>query len=234
MEETERSQVDELIECIFSYKVDMYRKLLELVDQQIKKDTLALEQEFQAARYRANQLEAHHRRDDYYEHLLDQNLEAYFELEENMSIFLQGFFASSFALFEYELVRVCKRARKAVKPPFSVKDFGRSASMRDVKDYLKKLGVDFPAKSSEWKQATDYRKIRNKIMHAGSALDEKDDILPFAKKNGILVEASSFEGNKEFTLQLTRKFCEKALDDMEQVLKQVNGAEEKWFAGRTS
>ena len=228
MEETERSQVDELIEFIFSYKVDMYRKLLELVDQQIKKDTLALGQEFQE---RASQLEAHHRRDDYHEHLVDQYSDASFELEENMGIFLQGFFASSFALFEYELVRVCEWAQKAVKTPFSVKDFGRSASMSDVKRYLSRLGVDFPAGSSEWKQATDYLKIRNKIMHAGSALDEKDDIFPFAKKNGILVEASSFEGNKEFTLQLTRKFCEKALDDMKQVLIQVNVAEEKWSQG---
>ena len=54
-------------------------------------------------------------------------------------------------------------------------------------------------------------------MHAGSALGESDSIFPFAKENGILVEAPSIEGNKEFTLQLTREFCEKALDDMKEV-----------------
>ena len=114
MEETERSQVDELIEFIFSYKVDMYRKLLELVDQQIKKDTLALEQEFQE---RASQLEAHHRRDDYREHLLDQYLDASFELEECTGIFFHAFLrrhlpCSSMSWYE----SVNGRARQSIRP----------------------------------------------------------------------------------------------------------------------
>ena len=226
MEETERSQVDEFIEFIFSYKVDMYRRLLDWVDQQIKKDDLAWAQELEKA---ASQLE-----DGYYQHLLDE----YLEQAEYTGIFFHAFFASSFALFEYELVRVCERARKVVKTPFSVKDFGRSDLMTNVKEYLKKLGVDFPAGSSEWKQANNYRKIRNKIMHEGSVLgenvDENDDIFRLAKENGILVEAFSFDGNKELTLQLTREFCEKALDDMKQVLIQVNVAKEEWLTGRTS
>ena len=222
MEETERSQVDELIEFFVSYKLDMHRKLLDLVDQQIEKDGLALEQRLEEA--------VSQRKYDYYEHHIDKR----FDLEEYMRIFLDAFFASSFALFKYELVQVCKWAQEVVKTPFSVKDFGRSASMCDVKRYLSRLGVDFPARSSEWKQATDYLKIRNKIMHAGSALGESDSIFPFAKENGILVEAPSIEGNKEFTLQLTREFCEKALDDMKQVLIQVNIAYEKWRTERTS
>ena len=209
------------IEFFVSYKLGMHRNLLDLVDQQIKKDDLALTQELERD---TSHIEAD-LRDDYYEQLIAKA----YDLEEYMRIFLDAFFASSFALFEYELVQVCEWARKAVKTPFSVKDFGRSASMSDVKLYLSRLGVDFPAGSSEWKQATDYWKIRNKIMHAGSALDENNNIFRFAKENGILVEASSFEGNKEFTLQLTREFCEKALDDMKQVLIKVNVAYMKWL-----
>ena len=235
MEETERSQVMEhtIDEFIVSYNLDKHRNLLNLVDQQIKKDELALTQELEKD---TSHIEAD-LRDDYYEHLLAQRS----DLEEYKRIFLDAFFASSFALFEYELVQVCKWANKAVNRTFSEKDFGRSASMSDVKDYLKKLGVDFPAGSSEWKQATDYRKIRNRIMHAGSALDENDDIFPFAKENGILDEAPSVDWNMpaptnqaaphqpQFTLQLTREFCEKALDDMKQVLIQVNVAYMKWL-----
>ena len=221
----------ELIESIFSYKVDMYRKLLELVDQQIEKDISALAQEFEEA---ASQLKAHYRRDDYHEHLLDEYLDASFEREEYMRIFLDALFASSFALFENELVRVCERARKAGKTPFSVKDFRGNNYLQNVKRYLSRLGVDFAAESPEWKQATNYRSIRNKIMHEGSALGENDDILRFAKENEILVEASWVEGNKEFTLQLTREFCEKALHDMKQVLIKVNVAYEERFPGRTS
>ena len=214
----------EFIEFIVSYKLDMHRKLLDLVDQQIEKDGLALAQELEKG---ASQLEADHGREDYYELLIDEC----FELEEYMRIFLDAFFASSFALFEYELARVRKWARKAVNTPSSEKDFGRNDSMENVKKYLSGLGVDFPAGSSEWKQATNYRKIRNKIMHAGSALaegvDEDDHILRFAKENGIVVESPSDKVHKEFTLQLTREFCEKALDDMKQVLIQVNVAYEK-------
>ena len=215
------------LEFIGSYKLDMHWKLLDFVDQQIEKDYLAFKEEVDEG---ASQIEAD-RRDDYYEHFL---YGGGFDPDEYMRIFLDGFFASSFALFESELVRVCKNARETVKTPCSVEDFGRRDLMGEVKKYLSGLGVDFPAGSSEWQQATDYRKIRNKIMHAGSALYENDGIFRFAKENGILVEASSFYGNKEFTLLLTREFCEKALDGMKQVLIQVNGAYEKWWTGRTS
>ena len=70
-------------------------------------------------------------------------------------------------------------------------------------------------------------------MHEGSALGENDGIIPFASENGILVETSSIDGHKEFDLQLTRDFCEKALNDIKKLLIQVNVAYQRWLQERT-
>ena len=210
-------------EVIISHRVGMYRNLLDLVDRQIEKDLKELTQEAGKA---SSQLEDDYGHEDY---LLD----AYLEREEYKGIFLHAFFASSFALFEHELVRICERACREAKSPFSVKDFGRRDYMNNVKNYLKKLSVDFPAGTPEWKQATEYRTIRNKIMHEGGALGENDGIIDFAKQYGILGDNSSSAGNKELKLQLTSDFCEKALNNFQKVLVQVNSAYQQWLQERT-
>ena len=210
-------------EVIISHRVGMYRNLLDLVDQQIEKDLKELVLEAEKA---SSQLEEDYERQDY---LLD----AYLEREEYKGIFLHAFFASSFALFEHELVRVCERACREAKRPFSVKDFGRRDYMNNVKNYLKKLDVNFPA-GPEWKEATDYRKIRNKIVHEGGALGENDNqITKVAKQNGILGDNSLIVGNEELKLQLTSAFCEKALNNFQRVLVQVNSACQQWLQERT-
>ena len=167
-------------EFIISHRVDMYRNLLDLVDRQIEKDLKELTQEAEKA---SSKLEEDYGRYEHQDYLRD----AYLEREEYKGIFLHAFFASSFALFEHELVRVCERARREAKSPFSVKDLGQRDYLKKAEVYLKRLGVDFPAGTLEWTQATDYQKIRNKIMHEGGALGENDNyITTVAKQNGIL------------------------------------------------
>ena len=95
-------------EFVMSHRVGMYRHLLDLVDRQIEKDLKELTQEAEKA---SSQLEEDDGHEDY---LLD----AYLERQEYMGIFLHAFFASSFALFEHELVRVCDRACREAKSPF--------------------------------------------------------------------------------------------------------------------
>lgn len=214
-------------EFVVSHKVSSYRNLLELVDQQLEGDLAELEQE--ALKIASQQQEDGLGRDEYREHLYEE----YFEREEYKAIFLQALFASSFALFEHELVRVCEWARKETENPFSVKDFGGRDYMENVKKYLKKLGLDFPANTSEWQKATEYRTIRNKIVHQGGALGENDIIIGFARRNGILGETALTDGDKEFHLQLTRAFCDKVLNDFLKVLTEVNSAYEQWLQVRT-
>ena len=214
------------LKMVLTYELDLRRKLLDLVDRQIEKDMAEFAQNAETI---TGQLEDTHQRERY----LDAFLEEYFERESYQVIFLHAFFASSFAQFEHELVRVCEWAREEAETPFSVKDLGRRDYMNNVKRYLKKLGVGFPASTYEWNQALVYRTIRNKIMHEGSSLGENDRIFNFAKENRILFEAPGIDGNKEFDLQLTRAFCEKALDDFQKVLVQVYSAYERWHKERT-
>ena len=106
-----------LYELSISFKMDSYRRLLDSVNQQMDKDLtdLGLEAE------RAGQAEEG---DDSQIDYRDYLSEEYLEREMLKGIFLHSFFASSFALFEHELVRICERARRDAKSPFSVKDFG--------------------------------------------------------------------------------------------------------------
>lgn len=193
-------------EFVISHRVNAYRNLLELVDRQFEKDLSELAQEVKRA---ASQLEDDYGGSEYPEYLIEE----YLEREEYKGIFLNSIFATSFALFEHELIKVCEWARTTTDNPFSVKDFGGRDHMGNVKRYLKKVGVAFPADTFEWKQATEYRTIRNKVMHEGGMLGENDGIIGFANENGIVVETSLIDGDIELRLQLTRSFCEKALND---------------------
>ncbi len=208
-------------EFVIASKFDVYRKLLDSVVQQMEKDLMELAQRVEGV---ASQPENDPRRDDYRDYLAEEHL----EIEGIEAIFLHAFFASSFALFEHELVRVCERARRETYSQCSVQDLGNRDYMNSAKEYLKKLGMGFPAGTLEWKQATDYRKIRNKIMHAGSGLGEKDDVIPIAKANGILRESSLTYGVKQFELHLTKDFCNRAMMAFRKVLIDVVSAYRQW------
>ena len=208
-------------EFIIAGKFGVYRNLLDTVERQLDKDLVELEQ-------KAGQVASQPDNDpDRYEYL-DYLGEQYIETESIKGIFLHAFFASSFALFEQELVQVCERARRKANSPLSVKDLGGRDYMKNAKYYLKKLGMVFPAGTFAWKQATNHRTIRNKIMHEGSGVGKKDAIIPFVKENGILDETSSINGGKQFQLNLTRDFCNKAIKDFQSVLMDVNSAYQQW------
>ncbi len=195
---------------ILSYTTNMYHSLLVLVDEQLEKDLRELEQEIATG---DSQIEH-----DYYDHLPFQLQ----QLEERRAVFLNAFFASSYALFEHELVKVCDQAQGRAESLFSVKDIKGSNDMERVKTYLKKLGVDFPADSVNWQQATRYRMLRNKVVHAAGSLSEDAEATKYAKDNGILDENFGI-------LHLTRTFCEEALENMKQVVLQIYDAYEQWY-----
>ena len=126
-------------------------------------------------------------------------------------------------------MRVCEFARRAIQFPFSVKDFGARDYMGNAKTYLQKLGVDVPVGSAEWTRVTQYRTIRNKIMHDGGVLGENENIIDFATKNEILIEIPLMGGNREHDLRLSREFCLQALNDMEAVLRKWGTAFQEWL-----
>ena len=217
----------DLNELTISLRMETHRNLLDLIDQQMDNDLTSLAQESERTTRQIEE-EKNHTYMDYRDHLAEQ----YVEREEFKGIFLNSFFAASFALFEHELVHICDRAQGDVNIPFSVRDLGGRDYMTNAKKYLKKLEVAFPADSDEWSKTTKYREVRNKIMHQGGILAETEGIIGFAKKNDVLVAHELRNGKKLFELRLTRKFCSSALRDMEQLLKKVNTAYLQWHQAK--
>ena len=102
-----------LYEIALSRKLRTHRSLLTLLDQQLGQDIQEWERE----------------------------LGSYMDRGEYSNVFFSSFFASSFALFEFEVVQLCEFARRSIRFPFSVKDFGARDYMGNAKTYLQKLGV---------------------------------------------------------------------------------------------
>ena len=214
-----------LYEFTLRYRISTYRNLLDLIDGQLAKDFQEWERQIEETDYLFED-------DDHVQWEVDNITNGFAERERYTAIFLSSFFASSFALLEHELVQVCELARMQTKSPFSVKDFGGRDYMENAKKYLKRLGVKVTADSSEWTHATNYRTIRNKIMHEGGRLGQSDSIVGFAAENGILVDTPLLGEDRELSLCMTREFCRKALNDMETVLLQVGNAYYQWLQDR--
>ena len=215
---------------VISHRVDAYRRLLEKVDGNLAEELALLGQQVEKV---AGQAENDDTLRDYQDYLVEE----YQEGEELKSIFLNSFFAGSFALFEHELVRICEQARSYAKTLFSVKETGGRNYMDSAKDYLKKHGVDFPAATQEWSNTKNYQQIRNKIMHQGGVLEENDGISSYANDKGILITTclgkdKDGKDKKLLEVKLTKAFCERALRDMGRVLQDANDAYWQWRQGK--
>ena len=125
-----------------------------MVDHQMEKDLLALAQEVEKA---ARPLEDDHRGDDYQDYLVNN----YLEQEENQSISSTPFLLRPSPCWNMSWCGYVNRPVGSGES-LSVKDLPRRDHLESAKKYLKKLGVDFPADSSEWKQAKEYGKLETK------------------------------------------------------------------------
>ena len=207
-----------------SRKVRRYRDLLELVGTYVDKNLQDWRQETdKIAQGMPSDLE----RQEFYEFYFDDHNDQ----EEFIVITMNSLFLASYGLYERELNRFCERAaRKAENQNARCRRY-----LKGAKDYLKGLGVKFPANTPEWREIDNYRLIRNKIAHAAGLLDpdkESDDkdkkevkrIIAFARKHGVIAEWGGVQ-----QLELTRAFCENALNDFEKSLLDIHEAYEHWF-----
>ena len=147
--------------------------------------------------------------------------------EQFKGILFNSFFLASFALFEHKLQTICRRAQAAMGSPFSVDDLGRSAVLDRSKKYLTKLGVDFPAQDSDWKEIRNYADIRNRLMHEGGNLPKNGNLTAYAVSRQIVSEWNERE------LVLTRSFCEEAVNNLEGFALRVHRVFEKFRQQKT-
>ncbi len=201
---------------LIRYNFDLYAGFMALLEPHVEG---TLQDWTQAVERQAQQIKDEDERSIFYEF----HSEEYAERQQFRYILMNSFFSASFALFEHHLLRICENARRRSKNPFSVKDLKSSSATDNAKEYLRKLGVGFPSGTSTWEEITKYRTIRNKIMHEGGSLPRRGSITDYAKQKQI----ASGGG---VSLELTRPFCEEALDNMKLFLLDVQRTYDSWRA----
>ena len=204
-------------EDLLSYEWELLSKYVDLLERYLANTFQDWEQDIVQ---QAQQIDDEFQRSEFYEFRSDEH-------HEHLSfrdIFINSFFLASFALFENQLMRICRRAQRNCGNSSSVKDLRSSSPTDRAKKYLRKLGVEFPAETSEWQEITNYRKIRNTIAHEGGVLPPEGDIAAFAKSKQIV---TAWGGN--LNLKLTRPFCDDALCSFRQFLLEVHRAYVLWL-----
>ncbi len=91
------------------------------------------------------------------------------------------------------------------------------------------LSFEFPSDAPEWKEIHQYYgKIRNKIVHEGGHLSRRKpsdrNLIDYAKKESIVWKWSMDPKEESLALELTRPYCEKAIDNFERFMIQLADA----------
>ena len=212
-----RTDWNEQKEILISYEWNLLSRYLDLLEPYLAKTMRDWEQ---ALDQKAEKIDDEGERTDFYEFHSDE----YDEHLRFRGTLMNSFFLASFALFENQLMRICQSAQHNSRSPFSVNDLGRYSPTDRAKKYLLKLGVAFPAETSEWQEITKYREIRNKIMHEGGFLPVQAQIASFTKEKEIV---TPFGGSLK--LELTRPFCNDALSNMRRLLLDAHRAYVVWI-----
>lgn len=206
---TFRTGMDAIEHMLISYEWNRHRQFLELLEPYLGEvvDSWGHELDRQA-----RQIEDEEQRDEFYHSHLDD----YHNLQRHSVILMNSFFLASFALFEYHLTWLCDHAQQRHDNPFSVNDLKYSLDQR-VKLYLTKLDIPFPSDAPEWPEINRYKEIRNKIIHESGYVSCSWKAYSYAESKGIV-------DTRTDQLELTRPFCEKALNDFERFLLRVSRA----------
>lgn len=213
----------EVIERSFiSDRIRSYTRFLNSVEPHLE----AVFQEWQAwVDDKAKGIKDEHERQEF----LDFHSDEYHEQLGFRSILMSSFFSFCFARFEHELHRVCKKAQKRSKSPFSVQDI-KGGNIERCKTYLKKLGIPFSVTDETWKETTKLQRLRNILMHEGGLLNRRDrEIMAYVKYHQIVSGTNDIP-----QLELTRLFCEHALDNYRGFLVTVHKDYETWLRKPTT
>ena len=193
-----------------------HREFLDLIEGGLRSNLIRKAQELEAAAKAAGS-------EDEFDELITMKYE--YELESEggqfMTIVFNSFFAASFALFEHTLFRICHQVQRDASCRVSVSGRDRISS---AKKYLVRFGIEFPSHRPEWGEMKLYREIRNKIMHEGATLPVGNRPLSaYAKEKRII----SWWGEHQ-QLELTRTFCEEALENLTQFSLETHRAYSRW------
>ncbi len=202
---------------VVTHAWDRYLRYLDILERHVEQDFRDWQQ---AINQEAQQIEDEDQRQDFYDFHMDE----YNDQEQFKVILMNSFFVACFALFEEQLMQVCRRLQKARKSPCSVSDLGSRSPTERTKKYCTKLGIEFPRNAREWSEIARYKEIRNKIVHAGGEFAAEWTTASYAKSKGV-VSSWKIGPERELTkLKLTRPFCREAIGNFKRFLLKLHEA----------
>ena len=212
--------IEAIERSLISDRIRSYRRFLDSVEPHLE----AVLQEWQAwVDAKAEGIRDEYERQEFY----DSHSDEYFEHLEFRSILMSAFFSFCYARFEHDLVRICSKVQRRSKSPFSVQDISGKNVIDRCKKYLEKLGVPFSVTNLRWEETTKLQRLRNILMHEGGTVrttKKNKSIIAYTKNHQIV------SGPDETPhLELTRPFCEHALDNYREFLVTVHKDYETWL-----
>lgn len=193
-------------QLIASAQWDQYRQFLNIVEEQLAGFTQDWEEELN----RKSQQLVESQKDEFYDFYFGE----LHVMQQHEALLMNSFFVASFSLLEFQLTRLCNRIQHRLECPFSVDDLKGSSAITDrAKLYTTKLDIPFPKDSPEWANIKEYQAIRNRITHSGGYVAPDWNHLGSATAKGIV--ASEWD---EHRLELTKAFCNEALDNFEKFM----------------
>lgn len=163
---------------------------------------------------------------EFYIEDIDKYAATYTELLMNST------FVSSFSLFESSFVRICNYGQKEKNIIISVADLGGNSIASKCKKYVEKgLVVDLEDLNNDWKDLTDYNKIRNLIVHNASNFKrekdksiDKQQMYSFVSKNPYIKQKHEKHGffyinDNQFVIDFSNKAEKYLLNVIDQILK---------------
>ena len=198
-----------------TYEWDRQRRFIEVLEPRLDEAVRAWEE---AVGREAQEIEDEIQRDQF----IDAYIDDFQEFQQHQVMLVNSFFTASWALFEYQLTKLCDLVQSRSTTQFSVKDL-RGSFTRAASEYLAKLGVSFPGGDPEWSEIGRYRDIRNKIMHRGGIVSSRWGNYGYANARDLVNQSGG-----TLRLELTRSFCEEATQNFERFLRRVLYAIAQW------
>lgn len=199
---------------LINYEFEAYQQTVDIVDSHVQK---IHNDRKQAICQQAEGIYSESDLEDFYEYHAD-DLE---EINYSNEILMHSLFVGAWALFEFQLLRLCERAKRRIKNP-NAKISHHNFSMTNAKKYLEDLGVDVPFDSRAWADAKRYEKIRNLIVHEGGQIKYTNgqDLSDYAKYRGIInvADVCGTTRGQLYTLRLNSSFCKEVLNTLKQLL----------------
>ena len=204
-------------EFVVDYRMGLFHRCLGHMESLLDQEFLQWDN---AVKTRAQTISDERGQQDFWDYMSEE----FAERSEFGYIFLNSFFATSFAEFEHRLYQLCYRAQVDSNSGSSVDNEGSGSRMDRADKYLSGLGIPFPRETNLWKEIKNYRDMRNRIMHEGGRIRSNEDLYGYATKQGIV---SPNDGLRE--IRLTKDFCELSIDNMRKFLIDAIRRYDQWF-----